>query len=305
MAVAALLHCQLQVTGPDSKGLKSKYNAFHSSRNGRIALACSGILVLPTKAPGPHTAVAPSACTAVALAPVSCLYPFIQFTSRHRLASVSAGDLIPSVDISILINLPDFGQQLIRIPAHFKLICTLPAVQAAAAELLLSVNAASADTWKLGWCLADEQPLAAATSDMLSHLAVLEVDLNPVLQHQRTAAAAQGCGNNSSSDAGSAGAASSTRSILTSSSSSSRSGSSADSSAVRPSAGVSQGQSVTVTGSPFGCLAEQQFFGAVVTGCVSLLLPAAVPSAAAVGAPLFLVDSRCMPGMEGGPIHCR
>lgn len=302
MAVAALMHCQLQVTGPDSKGLKSKYNAFHSPRNGRTTLACSGILVMPTEAPAPHTPAAPSPCTGVVLAPVSCLYPFIQSTSRHRLASASDRDLIPSVDISILINLPDFGQQLIRIPAHFKLICQLPAVQAAAAELLLSVNEASAGAWKLGWCLADEQPLAAATSDLLSHVAVLEVDLNPVLQHQRTAAAAQGRGNSSSSTAGAAGAASSTGSILTNSSS----GSSADSSAVRPSAGVSQGQSVTVTGSPFGCLAEQQFFGAVVTGCVSLLLPAAtVAPAAAVGAPLFLVDSRCMPGMEGGPIHCR
>jgi hypothetical protein len=297
MAVAALMHCQLQVTGPDSKGLKSKYTAFHSSRNGRTTLACSGILVMPTEAPSPNTADAPSASTAVVLAPVSCLYPFIQSGSRHKLASASDRDLIPSVDISILINLPNFGQRLIRIPAHLKLICQLPAVQAAAAELLLSVNAASAGDWKLGWCLADEQPLAAATPDLLSHLAVVEVDLNPVLQHQRTAAAAQGR-SNSSSSAGAAGAASSTGSVLTSSSSSS---------AVRPSAGVSQGQSVTVTGSPFGCLAEQQFFGAVVTGCISLLLPAAAgaSAAAAVGAPLFLVDSRCMPGMEGGPIHCR
>jgi hypothetical protein len=47
---------------------------------------------------------------------------------------------------------------------------------------------------------------------------------------------------------------------------------------------------------------------------VSLLLPAAPPAAAAAaaaeaadpaGVPLFLLDGRCMPGMEGGPIHCR
>lgn len=89
-----------------------------------------------------------------------------------------------------------------------------------------------------------------------------------------------------------------------------------------------QGQTVTVTGSPFGCLAEQQFTGAVVTGCVSLVLDAArrgaaawatagaVAAAAAVVGhnhhqqqqeqpPLFIVDVQCMPGMEGGPVQCR
>jgi Spy/CpxP family protein refolding chaperone len=55
---------------------------------------------------------------------------------------------------------------------------------------------------------------------------------------------------------------------------------------------------------------------------VSLLLPASGPASAAAaaaakaaaaaaaaasaaGPPLFLVDGRCMPGMEGGPIRCR
>jgi hypothetical protein len=307
------MHCQVQVSGQDSRGSRSQHAAFYSLRNGRTTLSCSGLLLLPKS-----TALA----AAVVLAPVACLQPFIQAARRDRqpLASTAAADLVPSADISILINPFELTQQqqqqhnsnnnssrssvqttpaLARLPARLSTVLQLPAVLAAAEELLLSTNA-GAGSWKFGWCLADEQPQQSSTPAVLGHVAVLEVDLSSVL-HASTppptaavAPAAPSSGSNSSS-----------------SSSTSSTGSSRHTPAC---AGVYPGQAVTVAGSPFGCLAEQQFFGAVVSGCVSLLLPpaaqhhsaqAAAAAAAAAGPALFLVDGRCMPGMEGGPIRCR
>jgi hypothetical protein len=99
------------------------------------------------------------------------------------------------------------------------------------------------------------------------------------------------------------------------------------------------GLPIFLSGSPFGCLAAQQFHGALLTGVVSNVLQqpgvshwksttaghAAVRhseplpaegsgsavgddgcAAAAAAAPaLFVVDARVMPGMEGGAISCR
>jgi len=332
---ACMLHCQVQVTGPDSKAVKSKYNAFHVFRNGTTTLSSSGLLAcIPTLATTTTAAAAPGAdnpdlSSALVLAPVTCIIPFIQPSKRRQLASVTQEDLIPSVAIRVLVHLTDIlpkqhrthSSALVRLPARLRSVHRLPAVQAAAEQLLLSTNAASAGEWKLGWCLADQQPLAAATPDILSHVALLEVDLRPVqegLAGGPPAAAAPA--SNSDTAAGSChGQVSTTSSShgstascdVASSSSSCTSGLS-----LQPAA-VYQGQPVTISGSPFGCLAEQQFAGAVMSGCVSLLLPAAVQPAAAAAAtatagpaaalqpPLFIVDARCMPGMEGGPVQCR
>lgn len=338
------MHCQVQVSGQDSKGSRAQHAAFCSLRNGRTTLSCSGLLLFPqpsdTDARPPPAAPAASSTTAFVLAPVACLQPFIQAASRDRqpLVSTAADDLVPSVDISILINPLELTHQqqqyhsssgsvqapaLAGLPARLSTVLQLPAVLAAAEELLLSVNA-GAGSWKFGWCLADEQPQQSSTPAVLGHVAVLQVDLSSVL-HASTeppppppAAAAKkvapssSCHSSSSSRSSSRGI--STDSNINCGSSSSRH--------APLCAGVYPGQAVTVAGSPFGCLAEQQFFGAVVSGCVSLLLPPAAQyqsacsaqaaqyqsarsAQAAAGPALFLVDGRCMPGMEGGPIRCR
>lgn len=296
-----MIHCQIQVSGPDSKAVKSKYNAFHLFFNGRTTLSSSGVLALPSSS---STTTPAAAETCLVLAPITCLFPFIQATSRRQLTSVTCEDLIPSVDISIALRPADLiahsansSNSLQRYPARLHSVLQLPAVQAAAEHLLMSANASSAGDWKLGWGLADQQPLAAATPAILAHMAVLQVDLSGPLQQQYPSAAPE---HNSVS--------------------ASRCTSSTSSSPTSP----HQGQPVTITGSPFGCLAEQQFYGAVVSGCISLLLQqqqlatVLAPAAAAAGgasasaalkppqqAPLFVVDARCMPGMEGGPVCCR
>ncbi|WIA42905.1 hypothetical protein OEZ86_008819 [Tetradesmus obliquus] len=43
--VVAVLPVQVEVTGPDSKAVKSNYAAFHTFKNGRTTLSCSGLLL--------------------------------------------------------------------------------------------------------------------------------------------------------------------------------------------------------------------------------------------------------------------
>lgn len=318
------MHCQVQVSGQDSKGSRARHAAFYSLRNGRTTLSCSGLLLIPkpsnTDAQRPPAAAAASTTTFV-LAPVACLHPFIQAArlDRQPLVSTAADDLVPSVDISILINPVELTQQqqqynsssssfqapaLARLPARLSTVLQLPAVLTAAEDLLLSVNA-GAGSWKFGWCLADEQLQQSSTPAVLGHVAILEVDLSSVPHASTQAppppqAAAKKVAPISSCHPSS------------SSSTNSNTNSSSSSKHAPECAGVYPGQAVTVTGSPFGCLAEQQFFGAVASGCVSLLLPPAArhhsarsAQAATAGPALFFVDGRCMPGMEGGPVRCR
>lgn len=195
--------------------------------------------------------------------------------------------------------------------------------------------------WKLGWCLAEQQPAAAATPAMLSHIAVLSVDLQALLQQTAAAAAdslaqtpaapaaatraqhpGPSCGGWEKGAAAAAAGGCVDNATISSCSSSKTTASTPVRQLLLPSWHVlCQGQPVHLTGSPFGCLAEQQFFGAVVTGCISLLLQgtaSSTPAAAAAGVgsaaaaaaaagqpPLLIIDSRCLPGMEGGPIACR
>lgn len=172
-----LLPAQLQVAGPDSKAAKAKYAAFHVFHNGRTTLSCSCILLV---LPAAQQAVEDSTqLSATVLAPVTCIYPFLREASRrHSLPTVTAADLIPAVDISILVRAADLEQALLlnnanssayacshagehthtsnsnnsnsslllRLPAQLLCIQQLPAVQSAAQQLLVSTNNASSGT---------------------------------------------------------------------------------------------------------------------------------------------------------------
>lgn len=312
------LECTVLVAGPDAKALKAAYAAFHAFRDGRTTLSCSGLLLA-----GGDAGSTPSSCDGAAasapawrvLAPLSCLFPFLQASQRRQqqqLADVTEDSLLPGVEISVLLRLEDASGSvhsassngaLVRVPARLAAVLPLPGVQAAAQQLLTATNAGSATNagaaWRLGWALADRQPAAAGIAAVLGHVMLLEVQAAAVgsmtgLQPQLSLLSSTPAGSSSACAGAACTCSAGSSSCLL----------------LGLVGSASQGQAVAVTGSPFACLAAQHFHAAVVTGCVSLVLPPPRPGTAAAGAsagqlPLFVVDGRCLPGMEGGPVRCR
>jgi hypothetical protein len=161
-AAAAVLPVQVEITGPDSKAVKSIYAAFHTFRNGRTTLSCSGLLLLPP----PGQQQQQQVCQV--LAPVSSLYPFLQQSQRSNLSQATAASLLAGVELSVLsqqqqqqsgshAGVPpnqQQQQQLVRLPAKLLQVLLLPRALAAADELLMSANSSGVGSWKLGWLLA-------------------------------------------------------------------------------------------------------------------------------------------------------
>lgn len=147
---------QVEVTGPDSKAIKSTYAAFHTFNNGQTTLSCSGLLLLS------HHWQQPQQQKLTLLAPISSIYPFLQQTSRNQLAQATAASLLPGVEVSVLLPAPagqqelPQQQQLVRLAARLASVLPLPQVHAAAHDLLMSTNSSGVGSWKLGWYLAGE-----------------------------------------------------------------------------------------------------------------------------------------------------
>jgi hypothetical protein len=168
-AAAAVLPVQIEVTGPDSKAVKSNYAAFHTFRNGRTALSCSGLLLLPP--PGQQQQQQQQQQAYHVLAPVTSLYPFLQQSQRSNIIQATSASLLAGVELSVLFQQqqqpcskagvpPDHQQQqqqqqqLVRLPAKLLQVLPLPRVPDAADELLTSANSSGVGSWKLGWLLA-------------------------------------------------------------------------------------------------------------------------------------------------------
>jgi hypothetical protein len=194
-AAAAVLPVQLEVTGLDSKAVKSNYAAFHTFRNGRTTLSCSGLLLLPP--PGQQQQQVYHV-----LAPVTSLYPFLQQSQRSNLSQATAASLLAGVELSVLFQplesrqqqhqqvcsnaaepLDQQQQQLVRLPAKLLQVLPLPRVLAAADELLTSANSSGVGSWKLGWLLA-----GARVCSILDHGISIVQQCQP-RQHSSTAAA--------------------------------------------------------------------------------------------------------------------
>jgi hypothetical protein len=155
---AAVLAVQVEATGPDSKAVKSNYAAFHTFKNGRTTLSCSGLLLLP--APGQQQQQQQQQqLVCHVLAPVSSLYPFLQQSQRSNWSQATAASLLAGVDLSVLLQQQ---QQLVRLPAKLLQVLPLPRVLAAADDLLTSANSSGVGSWKLGWFLAGARHTACS-----------------------------------------------------------------------------------------------------------------------------------------------
>jgi hypothetical protein len=193
---ATVLPVQVEITGPDSKAVKSNYAAFHTFKTGRTTLSCSGLLLqLPAQQQQQQQQ---QQQVLHVLAPVSSLYPFLQQSQRSNLTQATAASLLPGVELSVLLQqqqescrstgstaAPPQQQQLMRLPARLLQVLPLPHVLAAADGLLSSANSSGVGSWKLGWFLA-----GALDYCVLSHCYVL--------QH----ALAKGCVKSSTADDG-------------------------------------------------------------------------------------------------------
>jgi hypothetical protein len=239
------MQVSVEVSGPDAKAIKATYAAFHTFSNGRTKLSCSGLLL-------PQHLHQSDQQQALVLAPVTCLYPFLQQAYRSRLAAATHSNLLPGASISVLVQAAD-SSKLLMLPAQLMLVMQLPNVQESVQQLLQATSSAGPGSWKLGWLLTEQQPSEAAPASMLAHVALLVVNISPDVmemvsshhhQQQRqwmpwTAVQMTQQQQQQQQD---------------------------EDCTCSCHPGVHAGLAVAVLGSPFGCLAPQHFCGAVITG---------------------------------------
>eukprot|EP00775_Hariotina_reticulata_P010447 gene10447-biopygen9974 len=254
------MQVSVEVSGPDAKAIKATYAAFHTFSNGKTKLSCSGLLL-------PQHLQQPAQRQAHVLAPVTCLYPFLQQAYRSRPAAATHSNLLPGTSITALLQAPD-SSRLLTLPAQLVLVVRMPAVQEAAEQLLQATSSAGPGSWKLGWLLADQQPAEAALAGMLAHVALLVVDVSPDVmemvswQQQQQQHRQQWMLPTPVQTKQQQRQQQQQECICSCSS------------------GAHTGLGVAVQGSPFGCLAPQHFCGAVVTGIISLVLQSAASNLA-------------------------
>eukprot|EP00887_Chlorella_sp_A99_P003605 scaffold7.g3605.t1 len=282
LAAAALL---IEARAPDPKHVKRGSLPFSSGEQGVALSSGSGFVLAGCEVGMPEQGAA-------VVCSLASLWPFL--TPQSRAGALHAAALLPSTALHAALPCDR------RVALALAGAAELPGVAGALRRLLAAPSTAGAGGWQVGWSL---QPQAWAGGHEVAAVAHLAL-LTPTDAAGGAALGALAAQAHSPAAAGPPAP---------------------QSPALGRPAGpaLRQGQRVAAVGAPFGALSPPHFSGFVCTGVVGATLPpnqappAREPASGGGGAlggggadapapgrpALALLDMRCLPGLEGGPVY--
>uniref|UniRef100_A0A1D1XJL6 Glyoxysomal processing protease, glyoxysomal n=1 Tax=Anthurium amnicola TaxID=1678845 RepID=A0A1D1XJL6_9ARAE len=296
------LAVMVRVQGPDPQGLKMRGQAFHQRENGKTTLSSSGLLLPPSLSDSLPLPSGKHHTGALVVTTASVVEPFLPAQYRTLsydnppVAQATVPELIPGACIDVLCERrklehgPDEPQGSPSWLQAQLLALVDVAVSSAALQLLIGNHSGSTDygSWEVGWMLA---PLNSSPVSKLDSL-------------QREFKAA---GNRFISDTllhFAPGDSTSLHQTVMSTTKIAFLGiSTVDPKEllhVKASYPQKRGDFLLAMGSPFGVLSPLHFLNSVSVGTVANSCP---PDSC--HSSLLMVDIRCLPGMEGGPVFDR
>ncbi|CAA6671976.1 unnamed protein product [Spirodela intermedia] len=272
---ARSLAVMVRVQGPDPKGLKMRGYAFHLRENGITSLSASGLLLPPSLERG----------GALVVTTASAVEPFLPAKYRDLGFSIMP-ELIPGASIDVLLDrkgLEKNPNEAIESPTWYQaqlLAIVDVAVSSSALQSLVRSNSSSTDngSWEMGWMLA-RLDNSSSRSELNSfqkefkagdHIPKLEA-LGLTNLHQMPISTRVAFLRLPTVNA-------------------------KDFPPVNVSHEQRRGDFLLAMGSPFGVLSPSHFLNSVSVGAVANVCPQNSRGS------LLVVDIRCLPGMEGGPV---
>ncbi|EPS68310.1 hypothetical protein M569_06453, partial [Genlisea aurea] len=284
--VARNFAVMVRVQGPDPKSLKMKNHAFHLYNSGKTMLSASGMM-FPTSilsaAMGDDTEPI-SSDKAFVLTAASVIEPFLSQKYREN-PMIGKPQLIPGALIDVLLEENCRADGNIGstkwTPAELLMLVSIPESSAAVESIILASFGSSNHNWEVGWSLAS----AGRTSQQILENIGRKVENSP---YQSVATKKEEL-----QDANLMGQLTTRIAVLE----------------IQPKFSVflpklqlsipQRGSTLLAMGSPFGILSPLHFFNNISVGSIGNTYP---PNS--FKRCLLMVDIRCLPGMEGGPVFC-
>ncbi|CAA7409128.1 unnamed protein product [Spirodela intermedia] len=280
---ARSLAVMVRVQGPDPKGLKMRGYAFHLRENGITSLSASGLLLPPSLGNPLPLLCGKRGGGALVVTTASAVEPFLPAKYRDlgfsspTASQIVMPELIPGASIDVLLDrkgLEKNPNEAIESPTWYQaqlLAIVDVAVSSSALQSLVRSNSSSTDngSWEMGWMLA-RLDNSSSRSELNSFQKELEA-LGLTNLHQMPISTRVAFLRLPTVNA-------------------------KDFPPVNVSHEQRRGDFLLAMGSPFGVLSPSHFLNSVSVGAVANVCPQNSRGS------LLVVDIRCLPGMEGGPV---